>query len=147
MPYYVVDRLQHALKREAIALGDARLTFVGFRMVPGDTFKVLADLRFEHGGRTETLSPGMLATQHGEVPFSVMLPGIGPTSVAGMDADHGRVALVLPNEGGVTQRVALFELRLRPGLPLAWFGALVAVVLGLATIATALARPAVTIPR
>jgi hypothetical protein len=74
----------------------------------------------------------MYATKQGEIPFPVTLAGVGMMTVARVDADGGRVALLLPNaDTGARQRLAMVDLRLRPGLPLAWFGGALAVLMAL----------------
>ncbi len=108
---------------DSVRIGDALVRFQRFRMVNGDTIRVLADLSVTRGGETRTLSPGMYATREGSRPFAVDLPGVGPVAVARMDADGGRVALVVPqgpNPPG--EPMATVRMQLRPGLPVGWAG-------------------------
>lgn len=124
-------------KGESVAVGSGSVTFKQFRFVMGEPIKLFADLAVTHGGRTDEVSPGMTASAKGEAPFPVTVDGFGQIAVAAVDADNGRVGLLLP--GGLTSasavRTVLFELRLRPLLPLAWAGAAVALIAFLLTLA------------
>lgn len=124
------------LRGDSVTAGASTVKFVGFRMVPGDTVRMLADLDVTTGGRTERVSPGMYATAEGTTPFPAMAEGLGPVLVGKVDADNGRIALMLPtpSSSGV-RRSVIANLHTRPMLEWAWAGgALVAVafVLGLA---------------
>jgi hypothetical protein len=107
--------------------GNASIALTGFRFVKGDTIRMYADLDVTTPAGRQTVSPGVYATSHGETPFAAEARGFGPIAVAGIDADHGRVGIMLPklSETNVT-RVAVIGLRLRPALPLAWAAAAVA---------------------
>jgi hypothetical protein len=130
-------------KGESIAAGDFMLRLTGFRMVPGDTIRMLADFAATRGGTTVTVSPGVYATPKGTRPFAATLAGFGPMTVAGIDADGGRVALMLPNHDPArVSRVAVIDVRLRPGLPLAWFGAAAALAMFLLGLRAPAPRPA-----
>lgn len=101
--------------------------FVGFRILPGDTVRMLADLDVTSGDRTQRVSPGMYATPEGTTPFAAAAEGLGPIALGRMDADNGRVAIMLPapSSAAVT-RIATASLHLRPALPFAWLGAALA---------------------
>jgi len=106
------------------------LTFVGFRQTKDASgLRILADIRVKRGDSTETVSPGMIASAGGSQPFAVTARGLGPIALARIDADGGRVAVLLSSQSrAATTKVALVALRLRPGLPLAWVGAALALV-------------------
>lgn len=129
-------------KGESIPAGDFTLRFTGFRMVPGDTIRMIADIAATRAGTTTIVSPGVYATSRGTRPFAATLAGFGPMTVAGVDADGGRVALMLPNRDPArVSRVGIFDVRLRPGLPLAWFGAAVALAMFLLGLRAPAPRP------
>lgn len=108
---------------DSVAAGASMVRFVGFRMVMGDTVRMLADLDVTTAGRTERVSPGMYATAKATTPFPAMAEGLGPVVVGKVDADNGRIALMLPTPAtsGV-QRAVIVALHTRPALPLAWAG-------------------------
>jgi cytochrome c biogenesis factor len=56
-------------------------------------------------------------------PIEASVPGVGTLSVAGIDADHGRVALRVP---GSRADAAVLELSTKPLVDLVWIGALLA---------------------
>ncbi len=114
-------------RTKPLRAGSTSIALVGFRFVKGDSIRMYADLDVTTPAGRQTVSPGVFATQHGEVPFAAEAGGFGPIAVAGIDADHGRVGLILPqlSDGNVT-RIATVDLRLRPALPFAWAGAALA---------------------
>jgi len=99
------------------------VTFVGFRMLPGDTVRMMADLDVARAGRTERVSPGMYATSAGTTPFAAVSEALGPIAIGKVDADNGRIALMLPMPSATgARRTAIVALLTRPGLPVAWLG-------------------------
>lgn len=116
-------------KGEATTAGASTVTFVGFRMLPGDTVRMLADLDVTTAGRTQRVSPGMYATAQGTTPFAALAEGLGPIAVGKVDADNGRIALMLPTPStSAVTRTATVNLHTRPALRYAWAGgALVAI--------------------
>jgi hypothetical protein len=128
--------LQWVDRTTPLQAGGATIRLAGFRFVPGDTIRMYADLDVTTAAGTRRVSPGVYASATGELPFSATAEGFGPIAVARIDADHGRVGLMLPQlSEGVVSRTAALDLRLRPGLPIAWAGlafALVAFVFSLA---------------
>jgi len=122
-------------KGDSVAAGGSTVRFAGFRMVMGDTVRMLADLDVTTAGRTQRVSPGMYATAQATTPFPAMAEGLGPIVVGKVDADNGRIALMLPTPSTTgVQRAVIVALHTRPALPVAWAGgALVAIafVLGL----------------
>ncbi len=123
--------------------GDASIRLAGFRFVKGDTIRLYADLDVTLPAGVQRVSPGVCATPKGEIPFAAEARGYGPIAVAGIDADHGRVGLMLPrmSEAGLT-RVATLDVRLRPALPVAWLGATLALLAFLFGLAARPAAPA-----
>lgn len=121
--------VQWADKTTPLHAGNASISLVGFRFVKGDTIRMYADLDVTTPAGRQRVSPGVFATRHGETPFAAEASGFGPIAVAKIDADNGRVGLMLPQlaEGKLT-RVAALDLRLRPALPFAWAGAALALV-------------------
>lgn len=116
-------------KGDTVRADASTVTFVGFRMVPGDTVRMLADLDVTTSGRTERVSPGMYATPEGTTPFAAASEALGPIAVGKVDADNGRIALMLPTpSAAAVTRTATVGLLTRPALPVAWLGgALVAI--------------------
>lgn len=113
---------------DTVTAGGSTVRFVGFRMVPGDTVRMLADLDVTTAGVTQRVSPGMYATAEGTTPFPAMAEGLGPVVVGKVDADNGRIALMLPtpSTSGV-QRAVIANLHTRPMLEWAWVGGLLVV--------------------
>ena len=108
--------------------GNASIALAGFRFVKGDTIRMYADLAVTTPAGRQTVSPGVFATQHGEIPFAAAARGFGQIAVAGIDADRGRVGLILPQlYDKNVERVATVDLRLRPALLFAWAGAALAI--------------------
>jgi hypothetical protein len=131
--------VQWADRTTPLAVGVASIRLAGFRFVKGDTIRMYADLDVTTPAGTERVSPGVYATGQGEIPFAAEARGLGPIAVAGIDADHGRVGLMLPqlSEANVSRAAAL-DMRLRPALPVAWAGAVLAL---LAFVFSLAARP------
>ena len=110
-------------KGESVSAGDASLRFIKFRIEAGEPVHMYADLAVTRAGVSTTVSPVVHASSRGEEPVPVVVDGVGTILVAGIDADHGRVALLIPSAGersAVTG--ARVTLALRPGLELAWMG-------------------------
>jgi cytochrome c-type biogenesis protein CcmF len=101
----------------------ARFTFVGFRLESAEHFQVFADLDVEAGGKTHRISPAMAAGAGGSRPTPVEAPTVGPVSIARIDADHARVALLLPPRAAGS---AIVDLSTKPFINLVWVGALLA---------------------
>ncbi|MBK7368719.1 MAG: hypothetical protein IPJ04_12665 [Candidatus Eisenbacteria bacterium] len=115
-------------KGESFDAGRARVKFLKYRIEMEDSVRVYADIEVTSDQGTETLSPGWTAHDKGEVPFAAASKAMGPISVAGMDADNGRVALMFSSVEPPASHVALVDIRLRPALELAWIAAIVALV-------------------
>ena len=131
-------------KGEEVTTASGTVRFKAFRFEMGKPIKLFADLEVEHGGRTVTASPGMTASDKGEAPLPVTVEGFGPIAVAAIDADNGRVGLMLPS-GTTTPnivRTVLLELRTRPLLPGVWIGGALALVGFLLVLASPPARRA-----
>lgn len=117
-------------KGESMKTAAGAVRFKAFRFQMGDPIKLFADLEVEHAGKVTAVSPGMTASDKGESPLPATVEGFGPIAVAAVDADNGRVGLLLPS-GATTAsvvRTALLELRTRPLLPGVWIGCAVALV-------------------
>ncbi|MFI5370985.1 MAG: hypothetical protein ACHQ52_05445 [Candidatus Eisenbacteria bacterium] len=109
------------------------LRFDGFRVEGRDTIRIFADLTVTRGTTIDHISPGVIATHHGEEPFAAAIGGLGQVAVAGIDADQKRVGLVLPPRSAApVSSTAAFLIRMRPTLPGAWAGVLLALVAALA---------------
>jgi hypothetical protein len=114
-------------KGTPLQAGNASIVLTGFRFVPGDTIRMYADLDVTTASGTERVSPGVYASSKGETPFAAQARGFGPIALAGIDADHGRVGLMLPTlSDAPVMRTAAIDLRMRPALPVAWAGAALA---------------------
>ncbi|HUK63368.1 MAG TPA: hypothetical protein VLV15_08545, partial [Dongiaceae bacterium] len=114
---------------DTLAIPGGSVRFQGFRIEGRDTIRIFADLTVTRGTRVDHVSPGVIATRHGEEPFSAELAGVGRVAVAGIDADQKRVGLMMPR-GSETpvSTTAAFLVRQRPTLPAAWVGAALAIV-------------------
>ncbi len=115
-------------KGETFDAGRASVKFIKYRIAMEDSVRVYADIEVTSDQGTEQLSPGWTAHDKGEVPFAATSKAMGPISVAGMDADNGRVALMFSSVEPPASHVALVDIRLRPALQLAWAAAVVALV-------------------
>ena len=120
---------QHPLvwlaKGDSVSVAGASLRFVKFRIEAGTPVHMYADIAVSRAGASSTISPAVRATSKGEEPIPVVVDGVGSIVVAGMDADHGRVALVIPGlaqESVSVPAAAHVTLALRPGLEAAWVG-------------------------
>jgi hypothetical protein len=132
-------------KGDSLQVASTVVTFRAFRMVPGDPVKFHADLDVRRGDSLYRVSPGLAATRQGSTPFAAQIPGVGPVAVARMDADAGRIAIMMPGlnrEPGPS--TATLRLQLRPGLEVAW-GALGVAILA-ALLALFSAAPSATPP-
>lgn len=110
-------------KGDSTTADASTVRFVGFRMVPGDTVRMLADLDVTTAGRTQRVSPGMYATPEGTTPFAAEAEGLGPIAIGKVDADNGRIALMLPTPStSAVKRTVTVNLHTRPALPVAWVG-------------------------
>jgi len=106
--------------------GGVGYTFVGFRMTSHQDMQVFADIQVRRGDDTRIVSPGMSAGPTGSRPLDAWIPDLGPLHVAKIDADRGRVALLIP--GAATPAVAVVELSTHPFVNLIWIGALLALI-------------------
>jgi cytochrome c-type biogenesis protein CcmF len=102
-------------------------TFAGFRMVSHEDMQVFADIQVRRAGATSVVSPGLRAGPDGTRPMNARVPDLGELHVARIDADRGRVAVVLP-AGDTPAAVAVVELSTHPYVNLVWIGALLALV-------------------
>ena len=110
-------------KGDSVIVGAASLRFVKFRIESGTPVRMYADVAVTRAGKSSTVSPAVHASAQGEQPIPVAVDGVGSILVAGMDADHGRVALLIPGAGErPAPTAAHVTLALRPGLELGWLG-------------------------
>jgi len=106
--------------------GGVGYTFTGFRTTSHEDLQVFADIRVARGGAVAIVSPGMAAGPSGTRPIDALVPDLGPLHVARIDADHGRVALVLP--AAAPTAAAVVELSTHPFVNLIWIGALLTLI-------------------
>jgi cytochrome c-type biogenesis protein CcmF len=111
-------------KDHEVNLGGSRVTFTRFRMESHEDLVVYADLRVERDGQVLNASAGLKAGAQGGTPIPAEIPGLGEVRLTRIDADHGRVALMLPAGNATT--VAIMEFSTKPLVNLVWVGALVA---------------------
>lgn len=110
---------------DSVVAKDAVISFAGFRSEKGDPVKFFADLDVRRGGEVTRVSPGIAASATGSQPFAAQIPGVGPVAVARIDADKGRVALMVSGlQVPPGPSFATLRMQLRPGLEAAW-GALI----------------------
>ena len=106
--------------------GEVGYTFMGFRMTSHQDMQVFADIQVRRGGDTQVVSPGLSAGPQGTRPLDAMIPDLGTLHVARIDADRGRVAVLLP--GATTPARAVVELSTHPFVNMVWIGALIALI-------------------
>ena len=124
----VASEAQWLLKDEPLTYAGTEYVFRGFRMQRnGDRFMALADLDVTREGRLMRVSPGLSASAAGSVPVAAEVPGLGTVSLARLDADHGRVAIVPPGAVAATP-VVVVDVSTRPGMSTVWSGALIALI-------------------
>ena len=111
-------------KGTPVEVGGARYTFTGFRMESHDGFTVYADLEVAKDGRSFEVSPALAAGTSGTRAVPAEVPSLGTISLSRMDADHGRVAVLLP--GGSLAGIAVVDLSTKPFINLVWIGVLLA---------------------
>lgn len=122
---------------DTLAIPGGSMRFQGFRVEGRDTIRIFADLVATRGTSVDRVSPGVIATRHGEEPFAVELAGVGRIAVAGIDADQKRVGLMMPRgREGPVPSTAAFLVRRRPTLIAAWVGAVLAIASLAAAVAT-----------
>jgi cytochrome c-type biogenesis protein CcmF len=112
-------------KGQEVTLGQAGVTFTGFRMTSHEDLVVYADLRVRKDGRIVEAAPGVRAAMSGSQPIPVEVPDLGQISLARIDADNKRVAVLLSGGLGAGP-AALVELSTKPMVNLVWIGALLA---------------------
>jgi cytochrome c-type biogenesis protein CcmF len=155
--YLAVIELQdvHALEAEPVWLtkGDEQMvdgvgySFIGFRVDSHEDMRVFADIRVRRGGGIAIASPGLHAGPQGSQPIDALVADLGRLHVARIDADHGRVAVLLPG-GAAPSSVAIVELSTHPFINLVWVGALLALLgSGLAGLRRAAERAQARTPR
>jgi cytochrome c-type biogenesis protein CcmF len=105
-----------------VAAGGAVWTFAGFRMETHGSMRVFADIDVRRGAETLRISPSMQSDRAGTRPVPTEVTGIGPVSLARIDADGRRVGVLMP--GGPPQRLAVLEFSTKPLINLVWVGAL-----------------------
>ncbi len=108
-------------------IGGTGYTFGGFRMESGAALTVIADIAVRERDQVTHATPALRVSAGGRQPVDADLGGGRALSLASIDADHGRVAVLLP--AGRTQGVALVDLSTKPLINMVWLGALI-VVLG-----------------
>jgi cytochrome c-type biogenesis protein CcmF len=106
--------------------GEVGYTFKGFRMTSHEDMQVFADIQVRRGDDIRVVSPGMSAGPQGTRPLDAWVPDLGPLHVVRIDADRGRVAVLLP--GTTTPAAAVVELSTHPFVNLIWIGALLALI-------------------
>ena len=109
-----------------IVRGPVGYTFTGFRMISHESMQVLADIRLRRDGATRVVSPGMHAGAGGTQPIIAKVPDLGELQVARIDADRGRVAVMLP--AASAPPAAVVELSTHPFINLVWIGALLTLI-------------------
>ena len=106
--------------------GAVGYTFTRFRMVSHEAMQVFADIQVRRGGATQVASPGLRVSSGGTQPLDARVPDLGELRVARIDADRGRVAVVLP--AGGARSAAVVELSTHPFVNLVWIGALLTLI-------------------
>jgi cytochrome c biogenesis factor len=98
--------------------------FRGFRMEhTGEQYLAYADVDVTANGKTARISPGLSASAAGTQPVPAEVPGLGALSLARMDADHGRIAVMLPGTQTMVSVVTI-DMSTKPWVNLVWVGAL-----------------------
>ena len=105
-------------------VGGATYVFRGFRMEhTGEQYLANADVDVTVAGHTTRVSPALRASARGTEPVAANVPGLGALTLARMDADHGRIALLPPAAAEVAPMVVV-DMSTRPLVNLVWAGAL-----------------------
>ena len=105
-----------------VTIGDARVSFSGFRMESHEDLVVFADLSVHRNGEILKASPGIRAAASDRAALPAEVPGLGAIQIARIDADRWRVALVVPGlDPGIG---AIVEVTTKPFVNLVWIGAL-----------------------
>jgi hypothetical protein len=132
-------------KGNPVEVGGVRYTFTGFRMEHGEQIKVYADLDVRAGDVTMHASPGLTASAEGSRPFPAEVKGIGTIELTRLDADHGRIAVLLPVAQTPAASVAILDFSTKPLVNLVWVGALLTLA-GTALAGIRRAREQVAVP-
>jgi cytochrome c biogenesis factor len=114
-------------KGQESVIGGTGYTFAGFRMEPGAELTVVADVVVREGDRVTHATPALRVSAGGRHALDADLGDGRTLSLASIDADHGRVAVLLP--ASQSRAVALVDLSTKPLINMVWLGALI-VVLG-----------------
>jgi cytochrome c-type biogenesis protein CcmF len=114
-------------KGQESVIGGTGYTFAGFRMEPGAELTVVADVMVRAGDQVTHATPALRVSAGGRHAQDADLGGGRMLSLAAIDADHGRVAVLLP--ASQARAVALVDLSTKPLINMVWLGALI-VVLG-----------------
>ncbi len=109
-------------KERPVQVGDVTYTFEGFRIEQRPEMRAYADISVSRDGRVAHVSPYLASSPQGSQPVPVSLAGIGEFRIARLDADNGRIAVVLP--GGAAADLAIVEFSTKPLVNLVWIGAL-----------------------
>ena len=117
------DSVVWLARGQSVAVGNAEYRFESFRLEPKQGFRVYANVQVRQGGQVTQATPGMVMEGASRRPIEVRVAGVGPLSVAAIDADHGRVGLRVPGSGA---GAAVLELSTKPLVDLVWIGALLA---------------------
>lgn len=127
---------------DTLAVPGGSVRFDGFRIEGRDTIRIFADLTVTRGTRVDHVSPGVIASHHGEEPFAAEIADFGRVAVAGIDADQKRVGLVMPHgPAAPVSSTAAFLVRMRPTLPGAWAGVALALLAAVASLRARAPKP------
>jgi cytochrome c-type biogenesis protein CcmF len=114
-------------KGEEVEVAGAAYTLSGFRMTSSEKdFTVFADISVRKDGHISKVSPALTMGPGGRRAADAVVDGLGRLSVAKIDADGGRVAMLLPGST-VKPALALMDLSTKPLINLVWIGALLAI--------------------
>lgn len=115
---------QWLLKNEPLTVNGVEYVFRGFRMEhTGEQYLAYADVDVTANGTQLRVSPGLSASAAGTQPVPAEVPGLGMLSLARMDADHGRIAVIPPGEQAMLSVVTI-DMSTKPWVNLVWVGAL-----------------------
>jgi cytochrome c-type biogenesis protein CcmF len=128
-PIEIVQANQNApelalAKGESEMVGDTRVTFIDFQMEAGaEQVRAAAEVFIEKDGERHKVVPAMVVDNYGRSAEPAEIPGGGVVSLAGVDAETGRVLLSVrtPDMPAMPETLAV-EVSTKPLINLVWFG-------------------------
>ena len=112
-------------KGREVVVDDVGYRFVGFRMEGGEPLMVHADMQVRKGAVIASVSPALAASSGGASAVPAEVAGVGPITIARIDADRGRVAIATPSGSSSQATVATIDFSRKPLVNLVWIGGVI----------------------